>query len=193
MPRTSTSSTVHDVRLRFAEKIRALDRALEDVIPAIQWLLDVEMEGSVWMTMDAAVRRQRVLDAMKRLLVREAQARPVVLIFEDLQWVDAETQSVLNGIIEILPIARMMLVATYRPEYEHRWSNRSYYAQVRVEPLSADDAQRFIEAVLGTHESLVGLKRALLARTEGNPFFLEETAQTLWERHALTGERSDFA
>ena len=75
------------------------------------------VEDAQWEALDPAQRRQRALDAVKHLLLRESQGQPVLVVFEDLHWIDAETQALLDGLVESLPTARVLLLVNYRPEY----------------------------------------------------------------------------
>ena len=96
---------------------------------------------SAWDALDPPQRRQRTLDAVKRLLLRESQVQPLLLLFEDLHWIDAETQALLDGLMESLPTARVLLLVNYRPEYQHAWGGRTYYLQVRIDPLPSESAE----------------------------------------------------
>jgi tetratricopeptide (TPR) repeat protein len=184
-PRDSERS----VREKATGKLLALDRSLEPALPAICALLDVPVEDAHWNALDPAQRRSRMLDACKRLLLRESQVQPLLVVFEDLHWVDAETQAFLDSLIDSVPSARLLLLVNYRPEYVHRWGNRTYYLQLRVDPLGAENATELLDALLGGDAALASLKRLLVAKTEGNPFFLEESVRTLVETGALAGER----
>ncbi len=113
--------------------------------------------------------------------------QPLLLIFEDLHWIDAETQAFLDTLIESLPTARLLLLVNYRPEYQHAWGSKTYYQQLRIDSLPPDSANELLESLLGDDASLAPLKELLIERTEGNPFFLEETVRTLLETHALAG------
>ena len=142
--------------------------------------------------LDPAQRRQRTLDALKRLLLRESQVQPLLLLVEDLHWIDAETQALLDNLVESLPTARLLLLANYRPEYQHRWGSKTYYRQLRIDPLPAERADDLLTSLLGTDTSLDSLKRTLIERTDGNPLFLEESVRTLAETKALVGERGAY-
>jgi tetratricopeptide (TPR) repeat protein len=177
------------IRDEVVGRLQALDEALKPTLPALLWLLEVPVEDPQWERLDPAERRQRTLDAVKRLLLRESQVRPLVLVFEDLHWVDSETQAWLDNLVEGLPNARCLLLVTYRPEYEHRWGSKTYYTQLRLDPLSPACAEELLRTLLGADRSLEPLKRLLIQRTEGNPFFLEESLHTLLEAKVLAGER----
>jgi class 3 adenylate cyclase/tetratricopeptide (TPR) repeat protein len=181
-----------EVRERVAGKILMLDRALEPLLTPLLALLDVPVEDVAWEALDPAQRRQRTLEAVKRLLLRESQVQPLLLVFEDLHWIDTETQAFLDALVEGLPTARVLLLVNYRPEYEHAWGRKTYYVQLRIDPLAGESAEALLHALLGADRALEPLKRVLLARTEGNPFFLEESVRTLVETGVLAGDRGSF-
>src|SRR5262249_50716087 len=155
-------------------------------------LLDVSIEDSAWQALDPPQRRQRTLDALKRLLLRESQEQPLLLIFEDLHWIDTETQALLDSLVESLPTARILLLVNYRPEHEHSWHRKTYYRQLRLDPLAPESADELLAALLGDAAELQPLKQALVERTQGNPFFVEESVRTLVESRVLTGQRGAY-
>src|SRR5438093_1276909 len=135
-------------------------------------------------------RRQRTLEALRRVLLRESQVQPLLLVCEDLHWIDSETQALLDRLSESLPTAPILLLVNYRPECQHGWGSKTYYTQLRLDPLLPVSADELLHALLGDDPSLTPLKHLLIARTEGNPFFLEESVRTLVETCVLGGERS---
>ena len=160
------------IREKVTGKLLSLDRALEASLSALHWLLDVPIEDPLWETLEARQRRHLALDSVKRLLLRESQVQPLLLLFEDLHWIDAETQALLDILVESLPTARLLLLVNYRPEYQHTWSGKTYYRQLRIDPLPPESAEELLEALLGNDPGPRSLKRLLIERTEGNPFFL---------------------
>ena len=180
------------VREKMMGKLLTLDRAQEGSLPALLALLDVPSADAVWDGLDPRQRRQRTLQALKQLLIRESQVQPLLVVFEDLHWIDSETQALLDGLVESLPAARVLLLINYRPEYQHQWGSRTYYTQLRLDPLPPEAAQDLLDALLGPDAGLDPLKRMLIARTEGNPFFLEESVRGLVETEALSGERGAY-
>src|SRR5262249_51687691 len=132
-------------------------------------------------------RRQRTLDALKRILLRESQVQPLMLVFEDLHWIDAETQALLDSLLEGLPTARLLLLVNYRPEYQHGWSSKTYYTQLLLEPLPPALAADLLQALCGDSITLAPLPHLLLAHTVVHPFFLEESVQVLVEAGILVG------
>jgi class 3 adenylate cyclase len=180
------------IREKVTGKLFRLDESLTPILPALLALLDVPVEDAAWRTLDPAQRRERTLDAVKWLIVREARDQPVLVIFEDLHWIDGETRAVLDRLVESLPSARVLLIVSYRPEYQHGWWGKTYYAQLRLDPLPPADADEFLDGLLGTDATVKPLKPVLIARTGGNPFFLEESARMLFETSALRGERGAY-
>ena len=178
-----------EIREKVTGKLLTLDHALEPTLPALLALLDVPLDDASWNTLDPVQRRQRTLDAVKRLLLREAREQPLLLIFEDLHWIDGETQAFLDSLVESLPTARVLLLVNYRPEYQHCWGGKTFYRQLRIDPLPPQSADDLLAALLGTDAALEPLKRLLIERTEANPFFLEESVRALIETGALAGER----
>jgi class 3 adenylate cyclase/tetratricopeptide (TPR) repeat protein len=175
------------VRARVTGQVLTLDERLQDAISALLALLEALPDDSPFGHLDPPQRRQRTLEALKRLLLRESQVQPLLLVFEDLHWIDAETQALLDTLVDSLPPARLVLLVNYRPEYQHGWGSKTYYTQLRLDPLPPASADALLQALLGHDPSLVPLKQLLIERTAGNPFFLEETVRTLVETRVLVG------
>src|SRR2546427_10412201 len=180
------------IREKVTGRLLSLDRALESFLPAVLWLLDVSPDDPQWERLDPPQRRQQILDGVKRLLLRESQVQPVVVVFEDLHWIDAETQALVDALVESLPAARVLLLVNYRPEYQHAWGSKTYYRQLRIDPLPAASAHELLDALLGSDPTVQGLKPLLVQRTERTPFFLEESVRTLVETRVLVGARGAY-
>ena len=180
------------IRAKVTGQILTLDESLQETIPALLSLLDALPEDSPFLQLDPPGRRQRTLDGLKRILLRESQVQPLLLVFEDLHWIDSETQALLDSLIESLPTAHLLLLVNYRPEYQHGWGSKTYYTQLRLDPLPPESADAFLEALLGDDPSLESLKKRLIERTRGNPFFLEESVRTLVETQVLAGEQGAY-
>ncbi len=181
------SDDVRTRRARVTGQVLTLDDALQDTLPALLALLEALPEDSPIRTLEPPQRRQRILQALKRLLLRESQEQPLLLVFEDLHWIDAETQALLDSLVDSLPTAQLLLLVNYRPEYQHGWGSKTSYTQLRLDPLPLASAEAFLQALLGDDPSLAPLMRRLIERTEGNPFFLEESGRTLVETGVLVG------
>jgi class 3 adenylate cyclase/tetratricopeptide (TPR) repeat protein len=178
---------VRRIREKLTGRLLTLDAALGPTLPALLALLEIPVEDPAWHALEPAQRRQRTLEALKRLLLRESQVQPLLLVFENLHWIDAESQVFLDDLVESLPAAPLLLLVNYRPEYEHGWRNKTYYAQLRLDPLPPASAEALLQSLLGNDTELEPLKARLIAQTQGNPFFLEESVRTLVETGVLGG------
>ena len=141
------------IRERVTGKVLTLAPALAPAVPALLALLDVPVDEASWQALDPLQRRQQTLDAVKRLLFRESEVQPLVVVFEDLHWIDGETQALLDNLVESLPAARFLLLVNYRPEYQHAWGGKTYYRQLRVDPLPPESADELLDALLGDRRS----------------------------------------
>jgi tetratricopeptide (TPR) repeat protein len=176
------------VRAKVTGTLLTLDRTLEDSVPALLWILDVPDPGEAFAQLEPPQRRRRAIESVKRVLLRESQVQPLLLLLEDLHWIDTETQAVLDSLAESLGSAAVLLAVNYRPEYHHGWGSKTYYRQIRLDPLPPESADALLRALLGDDPSIASLSPLLIARTEGNPLFLEESVRTLVETGALVGE-----
>jgi tetratricopeptide (TPR) repeat protein len=192
-------------RVKVNGNVLTLDRSLEDTLPYLFALLGIIDGDDPLAQMDAQVRRRRTLDAVKRILLRESLNQPLMVIFEDLHWIDEETQAFLNLLADSIGTAKILLLVNYRPEYSHQWGSKTYYTQLRLDPLGKESAEEMLSALLGDSASLArsvagqrqgegtdlsALKRLIIEKTEGNPFFMEETVQVLLDEGALVREGS---
>src|SRR5262247_1711936 len=166
-------------------KLLALDRRLEDTLPYILALLGDAETTATLAQMDPQIRRRRTFEAITHLVLRESVNQPLVLLIEDLHWLDSETEAWLQVLVERVASARLLLLVNYRPEYQHAWGSKSYYTQLRLDPLGPAEAEALLSGMIGAGPGLDALKQRLLAQTEGNPFFLEELVQTLVEQGIL--------
>jgi class 3 adenylate cyclase/tetratricopeptide (TPR) repeat protein len=180
------------MRAKVTGQALTLDETLQDTVPALLSLLDALPADSPFGQLDPPQRRQRTLEALKRVLRRESQVQPLLLIFEDLHWIDSETQALLDSLVESLPTARLLLLVNYRPEYQHGWGSKTYYTQLRLDPLLRESSLELLQVLLGDDASVGPLRPLLIERTEGNPFFLEESVRTLAETQVLAGERGAY-
>ena len=181
-----------DIRAQVSARLAALDASLADVLPVVLWLLDLPVDEPVWVALDPEQRRQATLDGVRRILVWQSRERPLLLIFENLHWIDAETQTFLNRLVDGLRGTRILLLVNYRPEYSHAWTSKTYYSQIRLDPLAPTSAEELLHTLLGDAPDLDPLKALVIERTQGNPFFLEESVRTLIETKVVVGQRGAF-
>jgi len=172
-------------RERILGKVLGLDRNLEDTLPYLYSLQGISEAGESLAQMDPQVRRRRTLEAIKRILLRESINQPLMIIFEDLHWIDSETQALLNLLVDSIANARILLLVNYRPEYRHEWGSRTHYTQLRLDPLGRESAEEMLSVMLGDDKDLGPLRRQIIERTQGTPFFMEEMIQALYEDGVL--------
>ena len=177
---------------KVAATIRDLDPGLGDTVAPLLSLLDVLPSDDPFRGLDARERHERVVDALTHVILKETERRPLVLVLENLQWADAETQAFLDNLLDRIPTARLLLLVEHRPEFEHDWAGRPGFNRVEIDPLSAAATDELLRALLGDHRALRPLRELLIQRSNGNPFFLEEIVRTLVETDALVGERGAY-
>jgi class 3 adenylate cyclase/tetratricopeptide (TPR) repeat protein len=182
----------NQVQETVAARVPALDPALAETVPPLLALLDALPEDAPFRRLGAQTRREAAIQAVKQLLLRESQDRPLLIVVEDLHWLDPESQAVLDALVEALTVGRVDLLVTYRPEYVHGWSGKSYYTQLRIDPLSPAESEGLLRDLLGHHPDVQSAVAVLVDRSDGNPFFLEEGVSALVESGALVGARGDY-
>jgi class 3 adenylate cyclase len=172
-------------RAKVTGNVLTLDRSLEDTLPYLFALLGIVEGDDPLAQMDGQLKKRRTLEAIKRILLRESLNQPLMVIFEDLHWIDEATQELLNLLADSIGTAKILLLVNYRPEYSHQWNSKTYYTQLRLDSLGRESAEEMLSALLGDGVEVRALKRVIIERTEGNPFFMEETVQVLFDEGAL--------
>jgi class 3 adenylate cyclase/predicted ATPase len=172
-------------REKVAGKLAILDRSFDDTLPYLFALLGIGDGDDPLAGMGPQIRKRRTLDAIKRILLRESLNQPLMVIFEDLHWIDDETQAFLNLLADSIGTSKVLLLVNYRPEYSHQWNSKTYYTQLRLDPLGKEGADEMLTALLGDRAEMRPLKHMIVERTGGNPFFMEETYQVLLDEGAL--------
>ena len=172
-------------REKVAGRIAILDTSLDDTRPYLFSLLGIVDGDDPLAQMDGQIKKRRTLDAIKRIILRESLNQPLIVEFEDVHWIDEQTQELLNLLADSIGSAKILLLVNYRPEYRHEWGNRTHYTQLRLDPLGKESGEEMLSALLGDGPDLQPLKRLIIERTEGNPFFMEETVQVLFDEGAL--------
>jgi class 3 adenylate cyclase/tetratricopeptide (TPR) repeat protein len=183
---------VRTVRERITGRLLTLDQSFQNLIPPLFWLLDVLPTDHQFYTLDPIQRRQQTVQAFKRLIVRESRLQPLILVFEDLHWTDSLSIGLIQEVVDSLPDDRIIVVVSYRSEYHEQWDTRSYYRQMRLAPLQRASIDGLLEALVGSDPTLLAVRKLLIERAEGNPFFLEELVRSLVETKVLDGERGKY-
>jgi len=174
-----------------SERLAALDGELANARPAILSLLGIDPKDRSWSDLDPLRRRGAINAAFVRLVSKESRNGPLIIVVEDLHWVDRETQSLLDALVASLATARILLLVNYRPEYDASWagwSRHENFTRLEITPLAPGSAYRLVRTMLGEPVEHPELHRELVQRTGGNPFFLEESVRTLIEARVLVGE-----
>jgi predicted ATPase len=141
-------------RQKVLDKLSSHEAHGRQMLPALLNLLDMPVEDPAWEALDPTQRRRRIQAAVQGLLLDDSDRHPVLLIVEDLQWLDSESQAVLDTLVERLPAARLLVLATYRPEYQHGWANKTSYLQLRLDPLPPAHADDLLQVILEDDPSL---------------------------------------
>jgi class 3 adenylate cyclase/tetratricopeptide (TPR) repeat protein len=172
------------VREKVTGKVLTLDESLRDHLPVLQALLEIPPPEAA---AQPAPPRERVHEAVTALLLRESARQPLLVIVEDLHWIDPDTQALLDCLVERLPSHRVLLLVNYRREYAHRWAPHDFDTELRLEPLPSQTVETLLASLLGTGDDLAPLTALLIERAQGNPFFLEEGVRALVETGVLAG------
>jgi predicted ATPase len=170
-------------RETISASLAALDPALSDVLPHLLGLLGIQETPDPLGQMDPQIKRRRTFDAIKRVILRESVKQPVIIMFEDLHWIDSQTQAFLDLLAESIANARVLLLVNYRPEYRHESpTNRTTHNCGWMHWTSKAE---MLATLLGESVELNQLKQKIINSTEGNPFFIEEMVRALFDEGAL--------
>ncbi len=155
---------------------------LLETAPYLMHLLDIEHDAERFAELAPDVTKARIFEALRQLIVRKSRQSPLVIVVEDLHWIDSTSEEFLASLTEILPGARLLLVCTHRGGYRPSWIEKSYATQVALQPLAPEESLHIVRSVLGTDQAADALYELIVAKAEGNPFFVEELARTVREQ-----------
>ncbi|MGE0151506.1 MAG: adenylate/guanylate cyclase domain-containing protein [Reyranellaceae bacterium] len=188
----SESFTASEVVKRVHGRLIALEPGLESLTrPLASILVGGDIDGE-WAGLEPESRRRQVMEAFRRLIAFATRNRPLIAVLEDLHWIDGESEAVIEAMIESLPAMQVLLVLSYRPEYQPRWSGRPGCSQARLQPLTSQETADFLARVMGTHQSLGPLKLMLAEQTAGNPLFMEQCVRALAQDGVLVSDDAGF-
>ena len=117
-------------------------------------LLDRPVQDAQWQRLDLPQRRRQTLDALEHLWLRQAQNRALILVFGNLHWIDSETKEFLDGLLDKISAAHLLLLFNYRPEYQHPWGSKTFHTQLRLDPLTAQSGEDLVAGLLGSDAQL---------------------------------------
>ena len=173
------------IKKKMKEKIFELDEKLKTVLPPFQELLSLKGEEEAYLKLEPKQKREKIFEAVRDLFIRESQNKPLVLVFEDLHWIDKTSEEFLDYFIGWLANTPILLIILYRPEYTHRWASRSYYNNVRVDQLSIPTSAELVQSILREGEVVPELSNLILGKAAGNPLFMEELTHSLLENGSI--------
>jgi tetratricopeptide (TPR) repeat protein len=171
--------------LRLGDELRPL-------LPYLRALLAVDPGEAAVRTMDPQLRRAETFDALRRLLLRAAEVRPQVVVFEDLHWMDQATEAFLTFTVDSIPTSRVLCLLTYRPGYVQPFGDRTYHTRLALPTLSTADTVQMARAMLATEQIPEALQALIVQKAEGNPFFVEEVVKSLRETGAIRREGDHY-
>jgi class 3 adenylate cyclase/tetratricopeptide (TPR) repeat protein len=194
--RTSFQIEDGDTALQLREKLRQglrqLDVSFEELLPYVAELFGLVIEDNTLAQLPPHLKQWKTFEALRAMTMAGSQHRPHVIVIEDLHWLDKASEEYLTFLIESLAGMPVLLLTTHRPGYTVRWAAKTYYTQIALDRLTPQEVEGLLQALLGADAWLLPLKQLLRERTEGNPFFLEESVRMLVENEVLTGERGVY-
>ena len=176
------------IKKRINKKIGQLDSGMLKLVPPLQEILGFSVDDEEYGRLEVMQKRERIFEAIRDILLRQSQDRPVILAIEDCQWIDKTSEEFLPHLINSLPSARMMMLLLYRPEYHHSWTTKSYYQHIGLNQLSRKASAELMNSILGASAS-PELGELVLTKAGGNPMFIEELTKALLENGSI--ERKD--
>jgi class 3 adenylate cyclase/tetratricopeptide (TPR) repeat protein len=164
-------------KVKMGLKLIGIDET--STLPYFLELLSVKDSGIDQISMSPEARKDRIIEAIKRITLKGSEIRPLVIAFEDLHWLDKSSEDVAKNLLESIPGSKVLLIFTYRPEFVHTWGAKSYHSQLTLHRLSNRESLEMVTYILGTKEIERALENLVLEKTEGVPFFIEEFIRSL--------------
>jgi len=173
------------IKQKVVDKLLALDEKLEKDISPIFELLSIKAEDEAYIQLEPQQKKDKTFEALRDILIRQSREKPVVLIIEDLHWIDNTTQEFINYLIDWLTGSRILLLLLYRPEYSHQWGSKSFYTKIGLDQLGPESSLELIKAILQESDAAEDLKELILSKAAGNPLFMEEFTRNLVENGTI--------
>jgi len=177
---------------KMKDRLLCLDEKLANILPPLQDLLSLKVEDKVYLQLEPGEKKLRIFEAIRNLLIREAQRQPLIVGIDDLHWIDKTSQECLGYLIEWLANTRILLLLLYRPEYSHQWGSKSYYSRVGVEQLNTQASAELVQAILADGIVVSELRELILSKAGGNPLFVEELTHSLLENGSIHRKDSQY-
>ena len=169
------------IKTKLREKINTLDPSFKDTISPIQHLLSLSIDDQSFVELEPKLKRERIFDSVRNILIKESEQQPLVIAVDDLHWIDKTSEEFLDHLINSLPNSRILLLLLYRPEYNHQWGGKSYYTQIRLDQLGKASSTELIQTILEDSDVAPELNKLIMEKAAGNPLYVEEFTQDLIE------------
>ena len=170
---------------KITDSVVRLDPELRPILPYLRHLMAVDPGDEEVAQMDPALRRGELFASVRRLMLRAAEARPQIIVIEDLHWIDQATELFLTQIADSVPSAPVLCLFTYRPGYEQPFGERTFHTRLALSTLSSEDTVHMTGAMLSAQHLPAELEQLVVGKAEGNPFFVEEVVKSLQETDAI--------
>jgi class 3 adenylate cyclase/tetratricopeptide (TPR) repeat protein len=173
-------------RQKVCSSLMSSDPSLLDALPYLYELLGIAEANDPLNQTHLLIKRARSLDAIKRVIITESRKQPLVFVFEDLHWADAQSRSLLDLLVDGIAEARILLIVSYRPDFDPAWRGKQNYSEIVLKPLDVVEAEQLLSALVHDIPVAPPLKKYIIERADGNPFFLEESVRSLRDDGILT-------
>src|SRR5262249_2786094 len=190
--RIENEDSASQIREKIRQGIQPLQMNPDAALPVLETLLGLSVSDEALPRLDPRTRRERVFETIRALTVAGAQLRPLVVVVEDLHWIDTTSEDYLIHLVARLAGIPLLLVTTHRPDYNLRWSDRTYFAQIGLNLLEASEVNAMVTNLLETSEMPAELTQLIREKAEGNPLFVEEIVRSMLERGVLRKDQEQI-
>jgi len=180
-----------EIREKVQKGLRIIGTDEASTLPYLLELLSVKDSGIDQISMSPEAKKDRIMEACRKIVLKGSEVRPLIMAFEDLHWLDKSSEDVVRSHLESIPGSKVLLIFTYRPEFVHTWGAKSYHNQLTLHRLSNRESLEMVTHILGTKEIEKSLEELILQKAEGVPFFIEEFIKSLKDLKII--ERKDNA
>jgi len=187
------SDSEENIVKKLDEYVESLEADLSADVPWLRFLLSVDPGDRAVRVLDASIRKVRVFEALRSFILAHSQRDPLVVVFEDLHWLDEVSQEFISFLLGSIQDARALVVLTYRPEYEQPFGTLQRFTPIVLQSLVAKESSALAGGLLGGGELPADLTAIIAARTEGNPFFIEEVVRSLLETGSVRRDGSSYS
>jgi class 3 adenylate cyclase/tetratricopeptide (TPR) repeat protein len=186
------SDSDSEIKEKVTSGLKILEVDVASTLPYLLELLSVKDSGIDKIFMSPEARKERILEALKRIALKGSEIRPLIMAIEDLHWIDKSSEDSIKDLFESISGARILLIITYRPEFVHTWSGRSYQNQITLNQLSNSDCLAIAAHLLGTEYIDSKLEEVILEKSEGIPFFIEELIKSFLDLNIIERKNNKY-